>query len=164
MPAERDTYISNAATTMFIAWQYPTSSFVQLYAVKTRRSLPMPASSWKPGYSGRLRLRSFSISSIARDSRPENFASVSVYRFGFCRRRKNEPEVSSHTSPRNLFGRPTRISLWKVGWRISVAPRPFSAHRQTISKAGRARAYLANILAITESWWRPLICVHFRDI
>ena len=52
----------------------------------------MPASSWKPGYSGRLLFRSFSISSIASDSRPEYLASVSVYRFGFCRRKKKEPE------------------------------------------------------------------------
>ena len=111
---------------MFIAWQYPTSSFVQLYAVRTLRSRPMPASSWKPGYSGRLLFRSFSISSIASDSRPEYLASVSVYRFGFCRRKKKEPEVSSQTSPRKRLGRPTRMSLWKVGWRTSVAPRPFS--------------------------------------
>lgn len=120
------TYINNAATTMFMAWQYPTSSFVQLYAVRTLRSRPIPASSWKPGYSGRLRFRSFSISSIASDSRPENFASVSVYKFGSCKRRENEPEVSSQISPRKRFGRPTRMSLWNVGWRTSVAPRPFS--------------------------------------
>lgn len=156
----RNTYINNAATTMFIAWQYPTSSFVQLYAVKTRRNLPMPASSWKPGYSGRLRFRSFSISSIASDSRPENFASVSVYRFGFCKRRKNEPQASSQISPRSRFGRPTRINLWNVGWRMSVAPRPFSVHGQPSSRIQLTRAYPVDTRAISVSLLHPSVCVH----
>ena len=119
-------YIRSAATTMFIAWQYPISSFTQLYAVSTRLNRPIPSSFWKPGYSGRLRLRSFSISSIARDSRPENLSRVSVYSLGFCSRMYNEPDVSSHISPRSRFGSPTRISFWKSNCRIRVAFRPFS--------------------------------------
>lgn len=145
---------------MFIAWQYPTSSFVQLYAVRTLRSRPMPASSWKPGYSGRLLFKSFSISSIASDSRPEYLASVSVYRFGFCRRRKNEPEVSSHTSPLRRLGRPTRMSLWKVGWRTSVAPRPFSVPCQPCKVVFFTCAYLASTRAISVSWSRLAAFVH----
>lgn len=145
---------------MFIAWQYPTSSFVQLYAVRTLRSRPMPASSWKPGYSGRLLFKSFSISSIASDSRPEYLANVSVYRFGFCRRRKNEPEVSSQTSPRKRLGRPTRMSLWKVGWRTSVAPRPFSVPCQPRKTVSFTRAYLASTPAISVSWSRLAASAH----
>ena len=133
------THIRRAATTIFIAWQYPTASLVQLYAVKTRRSRPMPSSLWNPGYSGRLRFRSFSISSMARDSLPEYFSNVSVYSFGFSSRKKKEPEASSHISPRRRFGRPTRISLWKVGCRISVALRPFSKLNCQLNPAGVAR-------------------------
>ena len=111
---------------MFIAWQYPTSSFVQLYAVRTLLNRSIPSSLWNPGYSGRLRFRSFSISSIARDSRPSNFARVSANSVGFSSRKNKDPDVNSHISPRSRFGKPTRISLWKVGCRIRVTLRPFS--------------------------------------
>lgn len=63
---------------------------------------------------------------MAKDFRPSCFARVSVYWFGFCKRRKKEPEVSSHISPLSLFGKPTRMSLWKVGCRMRVAFLPFS--------------------------------------
>jgi hypothetical protein len=33
---------NKAATTMFMAWQYPISGSIQLYAVSTRRKRPMP--------------------------------------------------------------------------------------------------------------------------
>lgn len=116
---------------MFMAWQYPISGSIQLYAVRTRRKRPMPSSLWNPGYSGRLRFKSFSISSMARDSCPSNLANVCWYSFGDCRRRNKEPDVSSHISPRSRFGKPTLISLWKVGWRTKVAFRPFSGEYQS---------------------------------
>src|SRR3569833_2550509 len=72
----------------------------------------MPSSLWKPGYSGRLRFKTFSISSIARDSWPSNLERVSAYREGISRRRYRDPDVSSHFSPLCRMGRPTRISLW----------------------------------------------------
>ena len=118
--------ISKAATTMFIAWQYPTSALTQLYAVSTLRRRPIPSSLWNPGYSGKLRFKSFSISSMASESRPVNLDRVFVYNWGSWSRRKRDPDVISHISPRNRLGRPTRISLWNVGCLMRVALRPLS--------------------------------------
>lgn len=89
----------------------------------------MPSSLWNPAYSGKLRLRSFSISSMASDSRPSNLARMSVYKFGCCNLRNRDPDVSSHSSPRSRFGRPTRRSRVNVGCLMSVRFRPLSSQR-----------------------------------
>ena len=149
---------------MFIAWQYPISSLTQLYAVNTRRNRPIPSSDWNPGYSGRLRLRSFSISSIARDSRPENLSRVSAYSRGFCSRMYNEPDVSSHISPRSRFGNPTRISFWKSSCRIRVAFRPFSTGVSAHDHIRQALLTdLGDSFPIISSWCGPVASLDPQD-
>lgn len=70
--------------------------------------------------------------------------------------------MSSHISPRNRLGKPTRISLWKVGWRISVAPRPFSMQCQLCAQKLFMQAYLGDTPATSVSWLRPLVSAHFQ--